>query len=236
MKFIKILVIAAAMACIPLVASAQTSVVFTNNDGTFAYDLNPGDATYNELSLGTIGNGLGSSSELTAISGLTDFGIPNSAVAFPCSPNCLGTVTLVTGQVTSGSVTSQQPGHAAQFAPGGNFTAHYNNGVIFSGSFSSASWTSSGVGTNTWNFFGTIMNGTLTIDGNNYTINTAVTVQLTVTGTPAVFHPNKNTYTFSDSGGTTNFSVAPEPGTLALFGSGLIAVGLVTRRRLGTKA
>lgn len=236
MKLIRVLIIAAAMACVPLIASAQTSVVFTNNDGTFAYDLNPADATYNELSLGTIGNGLGSPSELTAISGLTDFGIANNAVPFPCGSSCLGTVTLVTGQVMSGSVTSQQPGHFATFAPGGNFTAHYANGVIFSGSFSSATWTSSGVGTNTWNFFGTIMNGTLTISGNNYTIATAVTVQLTVTGTPPVYHQNKNTYTFSDSGGTTNFSVAPEPSTLALFGSGLIAVGLVTRRRLGAKA
>ncbi len=65
---------------------------------------------------------------------------------------------------------------------------------------------------------------------------TAVTVQLTTVGSAPVFHTNKGTYTFSDSGGTTNFSVAPEPGTLTLFGSGLIAVGFFTRRKLVKKA
>jgi hypothetical protein len=79
------------------------------------------------------------------------------------------------------------------------------------------------------------LNGTLILNGTDYAISTAATVQLTTVGDPATYHTNKKTYTFSDNQGTTNFSVAPEPGSLALFGSGLIVVGLITRRRLSAK-
>jgi hypothetical protein len=232
MKVMRILLLAfaaATAAFFSLAASAQ-SVIFTNNDGTFTFDDNPGDATYNELALGTISNGLGESGQLTAISGLSGFGIPNNAVTFPaCQPTCLGSISLNTGTIASGSILT-----SATFNPGGNFTVHYTNGVIFSGSFVSASWNE--IAANTWQFTGVIMNGTLTVNGNNYVINTAADIQLTTVGEPATYHSNKKTYTFQDSGGTTNFmSPAPEPGSLALFGSGLIVVGLITRRRLSSK-
>lgn len=216
-------------------ASAQTSVIFTNNDGTFTYTNST-----QVLELDATPSG-GFPGMLTAISGLSSFGVNDTAVSYnptlnTCSPACLGTITLSTGMRTSGSVTSTDPTQAAQFGTGGNFTATYPGlAVSFTGTFSSASWTSAGLGSNTWNFFGTIVGGMLTINGTTTMIPTAVTVQLTTVGIPPLNHPNKGTVTFKDSGGTTNFSVAPEPGTLTLFGSGLIAVGLFARRRFSSK-
>jgi len=233
-KTTRLLVFAAVMASLCLAASAQTSVIFTDNDGTFTFDEHSGDATYDELALGGISNGLGQSGTLTAISGLAALGVPNAAVPFnnvtdTCTPACLGTITLNTGTIASGSILS-----SATFNPGGNFMVSYGSlGVSFSGTFSSASWKE--ISTNVWVFDGTIMGGTLTVGSNTYTIQTAATVQLTTVGGVPSYHTNKETYTFSDSGGTTNFSIAPEPGSLALFGSGLIVVGLLTRRRLSAK-
>ncbi len=223
----RLLIFAIVAAFLSLAASAQTSVQFINNDGTFAFDENSGDATYNELSLGTIGNGLGAASQLTQLTGLAGFGISNESVVPPCGA-CLGTITLNTGTLATGSILSN-----ATFNPGGNFTVGYTNGVQFTGSFTTASWTE--IGTNIWVFSGTIMNGTLVLNGTDYTISTAATVDLTTVGAAPVYHGNKKTYTFSDSGGMTSFSVAPEPGSLALFGSGLIVVGLITRRHLIAK-
>lgn len=235
MKTSAFLAVAVVALFVPVAALAQTNVTFTNNDGTFAFDENPSDATYNELALETLSNGLGAVSQLTAISGLSAYGVPNNAIPYPCSP-CLGTVSLVTGQLDSGSITSEKPSQYAQFAPGGSFTVSYTNGVSFTGTFTAATWTSAGVGTNTWTFLGYIMNGVLTVNGVQYDIPSAATVQLTTVGAPYVYHQNKKTYTFADNQGTTNFSLAPEPATLTLFGTGLIAVGALTRRRLTAKA
>lgn len=233
MKLIRLLVLTAAVACIPLAASAQTNVIFTNNDGTFVYDN-----TSQELTLGTVNYAsgpLGAASQLTAISGLSSFGITDQAVAFPtCQPTCLGSLSLTTGTLATGSILSN-----ATFNPGGtisvNYTGLMSGTVAFTGTFSSASWTLN-PGTNSWTFSGTITNGTLMINGSDIPIPTAVTVQLTLTGSGATFHKTKNAYTFSDGQGSTNFSVAPEPGTLALLGTGLIAIGFITRRKFGTKA
>jgi len=242
MKLCTVLLLAAVCACIPLAASAQmgTPVVFTNNDGTFVFDR-----TTQVLTLGqvTFANNttLGNASDLTAISGLTGFGIQNQAVAFPnCTPGCLGSLSLTTGQLQSGNILQN-----AVFQPGGSISVNYtglatmggpaNGTVSFTGTFSSSSWTLNPGGTS-WTFSGTIINGQLMINGQNISIPGAVTVQLTLLGSGATNHPNKNAYSFSDSQGSTNFSVAPEPGTLALFGSGLIAIGFLTRHRLGAKA
>lgn len=236
MKLLQGLVVLALAAFTTVSASAQMNAIFTDNDGTFTYTNST-----QVLELATTSSG-GAPGLLTAISGLSSFGIPDTAVAYnppplnTCTPACLGTVTLSTGMRTSGSITSTNPANAAQFAAGGSFIATYPGlSVSFTGTFSSASWTSAGLGSNTWNFFGTIVGGMLTINGNTMMIPTAVTVQLTTVGVPPTNHPNKGTITFKDSGGTTNFSVAPEPGTLTLFGSGLIAVGLFAKRRFSSK-
>jgi len=232
-KLIRLLVLTAAVACIPLAASAQTSVIFSNYDGTFVYD-----DTSQQLTLGTVNyttGSLGAASQLVGISGLSSFGINDQSVAFPsCEPTCLGSLTLSTGTIATGSILSN-----ATFNPGGTFSVSYtglaSGNVTFTGTFASAKWIEN-PGGNSWDFSGVITNGTLMINGSNVPIPTAVTIQFTLTGSGAVFHKNKNAYTFSDVGGYTNFSVAPEPGTLALFGSGLIAIGFITRRKFGARA
>jgi hypothetical protein len=213
-------------------------VIFTNNDGTFVFNETTDVLTLGSVNFGT--GSLGASSYLTAISGLTNYGIADQAVAYPdcTTTGCLGSLSLSTGALASGNILSN-----AKFQAGGSIDVTYtgltttggmNNGTVsFTGTFSSAKWVATGV--NSWQFTGVIMNGTLMVNGADISIPDAVTIQLTLTGGGATFHQKKDAYTFSDSGGTTNFSVAPEPGTLALFGGGLIAVGLFTRKRLGVK-
>ena len=202
---------------LPVATLAQ--VTFTNNDGTFTSNGNTVGST---LSL--------AGSELTAISGLSGFGIANKAVAFPCTPNCLGTITLTTGALASGTMLT-----GGTFAANsGMFNVAYTNGVSFSGSFSISSWTS--LGSNTYAFSGTVMNGTLTINGTTYVIATATTINLTTTGVAPVITKTGTTITkiaFKDNQGTTNFMApVPEPGTLSLFGGGLIAIGMLARKKL----
>jgi hypothetical protein len=229
------LVLALAVLGLPLAASAQ-EVLFTNDDGTFTSDGNTvGTST---LSLGAGGKG---ASVLTGISGLAGFGIPNNSVTFntgtgTCTPACLGSLTLTTGTLMSGSLLTASAGSPATFNAGGSFMVSYTDGVSFTGTFeANAAWISTGK--NTWTFSGSIMDGMLTVGGNTYMITQAATVQLTTTGAAPVITKNSKGVitgiTFKDSGGTTNFMApVPEPGTLTLFGSGLIGVGLFTRKRL----
>jgi hypothetical protein len=90
----------------------------------------------------------------------------------------------------------------------------------------------------TWNFTGTITNAVILIDGQTIQVGGAITIQATTVKDVVVTMSN-GSLSFTDSSGTTNFngnfSVAPEPGTLSLLGSGLIAVGFAAKRRLGMK-
>jgi hypothetical protein len=133
----------------------------------------------------------------------------------------LGTVSFSTGAFTSGDAQA-----GGTLAAGGNFTITGNgtngvpNGVIFSGTFSSAKWdlTTLANGTHVY----TLTGGLVSPSGQ-----VGATVQLTVNTGKGFFNGTADL-----SSGDTNLSV-PEPGTLSLFGIGLIGVAGVVRRKLG---
>ena len=198
-------------------------VQFSNNGGTFT-----SNAVRTTLSL--------SGSGLFAISGLAGLGVPNTSLTLPCGL-CLGGVSLTTAALSSGQLAATGTGSigsVATFNPGGTFsvTSSLGGGLVFSGTFSAASWLK--VATGTWTFTGTIMNGTLSIGGGSpIGIPTAVTVQLTTVGSGFMTNAN-GSVSFTNNQGTTNFATpVPEPGTLTLFGCGLVCLGLVGKRRIG---
>jgi len=178
------------------------SVDFTNGGGTLSGN-NAG------LSL--------SGSTLIAVNGLDGLGLVTGN---------LGSVTFSTAALTSGSL--QMGG---TFASGGSFVITGNgtggipNGVIFNGSFSGpVTWTLvtlangtheytlSGVLTGTW-FTGAPSNG--------------ATIQLTVNVGKGFFNGSTKI-----SSGDTNITVVPEPGSLALLGTGLVGLAGALRKKL----
>jgi hypothetical protein len=132
----------------------------------------------------------------------------------------LGSVSFQTGSLLSGSLQT-----GGTFAAGGSFNiTDSSNGVLFSGSFS---------GPVTWTMV-TLSNGT-----HNYTLTGALsgttgsgvsalgaTVQLTINTGKSFFNGCTRI-----SSGDTNV-VVPEPGSLSLLGTGLIAMGGLIRRKL----
>jgi hypothetical protein len=137
----------------------------------------------------------------------------------------LGTVSFSTGAVRSGSL--QMGG---TFASGGSFTIDVNgttgmaDGVLFSGAFSGpATWTLTTLANGTHNYTLTaVVTGTMgSIPAQG------VTVQLTVNTGKGFF----NSSTSITGGDTTTVSFVPEPSTLAMLCTGLLAIGGGFRRR-----
>lgn len=189
--FKKVVWLAALALALPLVAFADSSTDIQNRGGTLT-----GSASGLSLS-GSVLIGVGS------ITGSN-----------------LGTLTFTTGAFVSGN-----PQMGGTLAGGGTFVITGNgmngapNGVIFSGSFSSATWR-----------LVTLANGT-----HNYILNGALVSASGQVGATTQITVNTGTNLFSgsvglSSGDTTLFTV-PEPGTLSLFGTGLLGlVGTIKRK------
>jgi hypothetical protein len=138
--------------------------------------------------------------------------------------NDLGSVTFTTGALTSGSLQ-----YGGTFAAGGTFSVYGNgtdgipNGVLFSGTFTSATWTlvTLSDGTHQYTLTGALQ-GTLGNGGAAY----ATTVQLTANTGTGYFSGS-----VSLSSGDSNI-VTPEPGTLSLLGTGLLGIAGLLRHRM----
>jgi hypothetical protein len=200
----KVLLLTALVLVLPFAAFAGSSVDFTNSGGTLS---------------GTNSGLILTGSALIAANRLGGGLITGSN---------LGTVSFSTGVLSGGTL--QMGG---TFAAGGSFSITGNgtggipNGVILNGSFTGpVTWTLITLANGTHNY---TLSGSLT--GTWYaggTINGA-TVQLTI-NTGRGFFNGQTTI----SSGDTNFTTVPEPGTLSLLGTGLIAVGGIVRRKLQT--
>ena len=202
----KVLILAVLALALPLAAFASSTIDFTNSGGTLT----------------------GSSSGVS-LSNSTLIDVNNYFGSGLIQGSNLGTLSFTTGALTGGSLS----GANATFAGGGSFTITGNgvngvpNGVIFSGTFSGpVTLTGTQLANGTWSYtLSGAITGTLKTTGFSTVASTVQLVFSTHKG------PLANGGTATVSSGDT-FVVVPEPGTLSLFGTGLIGLAGLVRRKL----
>lgn len=188
-----------------LAASAfASSATFTNAGGTLT-GTNGGTT----LTL--------SGSVLTSVTGL--------GALFNDSGANIGSLTLKTGTLLSGSLAT-----GATFGAGGTFKiTDINTGLIFNGTFTSATWAPvSGLPTGQ---FGWTLSGTITGTLNGESV-TGITVQLTtiVMGNNP-FGPGGSNKIKLSGGNTSVPTVVAEPATMGLMGTGIFGLFCMKFRR-----
>jgi len=183
-------------------ASATTSVDFSNGGGALS---------------GSNAGLLLTGSTLIAIVGW-------NGSSSPLTGN-LGNVTFTTGALTGGSL-----GMGGTFAAGGTFEVDSNgagglpSGTLFSGAFSGpVTWTLTTLANGTHNY---TLTGVITGTMGGTSVN-GVSVQLTVNTGKSLFSGSTLI-----SGGDTTVASVPEPSSMALLGTGALALAGLARRKL----
>ncbi len=200
----RVLWMALLMVALPVAAFATSSVDFTNSGGTLS-------GTSAGMSL--------TGSELIAVNGLNGMGLVQGN---------LGTVSFSTGALTGTSTTGGVTTYT--FAAGGTFniTGSGSNGIpsgtIFTGTFNNPVTVTVTVSNGTYIYS---VQGGISGTWANGTTASGVTVGVTFSST------NKNLFggPIKFGSGDTTLASVPEPGTLALLGTGLLGLAGVLRRK-----
>jgi PEP-CTERM motif-containing protein len=202
------LLFTALMLCLPLAAFANSTVDFGYSGGRLSTPTN------SYITTGPIGT------TMTSVTGFNGGGI--------ITGSNLGTINFTTGARVSGGM-----GGNATFAPGGSIVITANGtgglpaGVLFTGSFTgTTSWTVTTLTQGGQTLYYYTLSGTISgvfsngqkVSGQTFSI--SVLTQQTFHGSIGI----KN--------GGMSMVVTPEPGTLSLFGTGLIGLAGLVRRRL----